>query len=317
MLAGQVSRAVKARKELTKVVNCLTSQSEIGGPRACMYLLNHPNHYTSHLFQSEAKVIGVNTVMDYIYRPEKYESVCLYDWVRSSVKGKMSKRIAEGNEREGEFLWIGQNLKFLIKWNLGDQTWISKSEANHLEALDIYLDKLGARFTEDYPQHSTHHVHMCIEAEAKVPDFIGGALPRKDKGNREDYCMTMLTLFKPWRTGKNLKSEENGWNDIFTDYSFTPRQSELMKFFHMRYECNDARDNNAAARKKGLASGDMPSNIDEDIQENLNNLYYGDELLDQLGEEQLTEIAVLFPVLYVMLQLLCPIIILLFHISIS
>ncbi|EKM53166.1 uncharacterized protein PHACADRAFT_54985, partial [Phanerochaete carnosa HHB-10118-sp] len=102
---------------------------EIGGPMACMYLLDHPDHYTSHLFQrfywrsyvnevkkawepalsgeegkknqsedqkivianNGGKVIGVNTVMDYMYRPEKYESLCLYDWVRRLVKGKMSK----------------------------------------------------------------------------------------------------------------------------------------------------------------------------------------------------------------------------------
>ena len=51
MLAGEESRKIKARKILVKVVNSLTSQSEIGGPMACMYLLNRPDHYTSHLFQ--------------------------------------------------------------------------------------------------------------------------------------------------------------------------------------------------------------------------------------------------------------------------
>ena len=51
MLAGEENRRMKARKVLVKVVNSLTSQSEIGGPMACMYLLNHPDHYTSHSFQ--------------------------------------------------------------------------------------------------------------------------------------------------------------------------------------------------------------------------------------------------------------------------
>ncbi|EKM49194.1 uncharacterized protein PHACADRAFT_54128, partial [Phanerochaete carnosa HHB-10118-sp] len=51
MLAGQNNRVVKARKVLTQFVNSLTSQSEIGGPMACMYLLDYPDHYTSNLFQ--------------------------------------------------------------------------------------------------------------------------------------------------------------------------------------------------------------------------------------------------------------------------
>ena len=201
----------------------------------------------------------------------------------------MSKRRAELQEREGGFLvneilshkWIGRSLKFLIKWDLRDKSWISRTEAKHLETLDIYLEKLNVRhvkdlpkvidadikqeesetedqvenedwalterdsckmekleqeeseesedkvynsneddnlnaeaidfttwtrFSETYPQYNTHHVRMCIEAEAKVSDFIGGALPRKDKGNYEDYCMIMLTLFKPWRTGQRSQS---------------------------------------------------------------------------------------------------------------
>ena len=117
MLAGEENRRMKARKVLVKVVNSLTSQSEIGGPMACMYLLNHPDHYISHVFQrfywrgyvndvrkfweptaqdSEVKpaktasekvvigksgdqIIAINPTMDYLHRPEKYESVCLYN----------------------------------------------------------------------------------------------------------------------------------------------------------------------------------------------------------------------------------------------
>jgi len=40
-----------------------------------------------------------------------------------------------------------------------------------------------------------------------VPNILGGALPRSDSGDREFYYMTMLTLFKPWRSGKMLKQE--------------------------------------------------------------------------------------------------------------
>ena len=52
MLTGEESKKIKARKVLVKIVNSLTSQSEIGGPMACMYLLGHPDHYTSHTFKT-------------------------------------------------------------------------------------------------------------------------------------------------------------------------------------------------------------------------------------------------------------------------
>jgi hypothetical protein len=62
----------------------------------------------------------------------------------------------------------------------------------------------SASFGNDHPQCDTHRVRLVKEHEAKVPDFVGGILPQHNKGNQEDYCMTMLTLFKPWRIGTKL-----------------------------------------------------------------------------------------------------------------
>src|ERR1700683_334755 len=63
-----------------------------------------------------------------------------------------------------------------------------------------------------------------------------------DQGDREYYCHTMLTLFKPWRTGKDLKYEIQTWDESFLKYEFSKRQLEIMKYFNVRYECLDARD---------------------------------------------------------------------------
>ena len=51
IISSDMDRYQKARKVMTKIVNTLTSQSEIGSPMACMYLLKHPDHYTSHTFR--------------------------------------------------------------------------------------------------------------------------------------------------------------------------------------------------------------------------------------------------------------------------
>ena len=62
---------------------------------------------------------------------------------------------------------------------------------------------------------------MCAEKDAKVPDFIEGILLCRNKGNREDYCIIMMILFKPWHTGNNLKTSNLSWNNAFLNYKFT------------------------------------------------------------------------------------------------
>jgi hypothetical protein len=65
-------------------------------------------------------------------------------------------------------------------------------------AQELYEDEEEKhQFMKAHPQFQTHHVH-CIDEDNIVPNFLGGSLPRCDQGNREYYCLTMLTLFKTW-----------------------------------------------------------------------------------------------------------------------
>jgi hypothetical protein len=102
----------------------------------------------------------------------------------------------------------------------------------------------------DHPQEHTHMVRIQSEKKEKIPSFVGGTLPRHDIGDREYYCCTMLTFFKPWRTGRELKMEDQSWNEAFANFQFTERQQEVMNFFCIPYECLDARDDHAAQRKR-------------------------------------------------------------------
>ncbi|KAJ6620992.1 hypothetical protein B0H10DRAFT_1726474, partial [Mycena sp. CBHHK59/15] len=83
-----------------------------------------------------------------------------------------------------------------------------------------------------------------------IPNFIGGAIPRANKGEREYYCMTVMTLFKPWCTPANLKDVDSTWDQIFHEHKFTVRQKELISNFNLRYECNNAQDNHYSIMKK-------------------------------------------------------------------
>ncbi|KAI0747732.1 hypothetical protein C8Q80DRAFT_1079266, partial [Daedaleopsis nitida] len=80
----------------------------------------------------------------------------------------------------------------------------------------------------------------------------------------------MLTLFKPWRSGKDLRPNgETSWSTIFDSHAFTKREKEVMKFFHIRFECNDARDDFSAQRKQAGRGGGNPFNMSNDDMEEI------------------------------------------------
>lgn len=53
-------------------------------------------------------------------------------------------------------------------------------------------------FLSPHPLYKTHGMNCAPEGKGLIPNFTGATLPRQDQGDREYYCLTMLTLFKPW-----------------------------------------------------------------------------------------------------------------------
>ncbi|KAF8228758.1 hypothetical protein L208DRAFT_1226178, partial [Tricholoma matsutake] len=104
---------------MTKIVNCLSAKMEMGSPMICLYLLDNPDHYTSHAFvpfywqsfvsktqatcnrapeqplqhstddilekvailQQQHGIVPFSPVDDYLLHAPEIERVCLYDWV--------------------------------------------------------------------------------------------------------------------------------------------------------------------------------------------------------------------------------------------
>ena len=52
-----------------------------------------------------------------------------------------------------------------------------------------------------------------------------------------------------------MKKKDQSFNEIFNSFIFTIQQTQYMKIFNLRYECNDARDDFSAQLKKGNSSG--------------------------------------------------------------
>ncbi|KAJ7717721.1 hypothetical protein B0H16DRAFT_1337936, partial [Mycena metata] len=191
----------KSRHMMRKMVNSLSTKMEIGSPMASMYVLGDPDHYSSHLFvpfawrsyslfvrkfwhtedvadtegevldekveitASDGNIFASSAVDDYRFRPLVFEHMSLYEWVQCSVKkirtSKQRKEFAEELELD---------------------------KALHFRA----SSPLMYPFMPSHPRYMSHHVSCDFtKLRSVIPNFIGGALPRADKGDRGFYCLTM------------------------------------------------------------------------------------------------------------------------------
>jgi hypothetical protein len=168
------------------------------------------------------KIVGLSNMQDYMHRPKLYNNLNLYDWIRRVQKKKRSKvQQAEFDEKEqdkfdddminsdyaDDELDLLQNNSLLHRGGgkLIDESDDELNVLDNEDADELYED-IGQEyeFLSSHPQYQTHYAHQ-VDDESIVPNFIRGTLPRCDQGDREYYCLTMLTLFKPWRFGTDLK----------------------------------------------------------------------------------------------------------------
>ncbi|KAF5330095.1 hypothetical protein D9758_018667 [Tetrapyrgos nigripes] len=298
MLTGSLPRHEKARKIITQVVNLLSVKMELGAPMIAMYLLDKPDHYTSHEFKSfywkdfvnearkfwrepeevppnneekvvvirhKGKIVGFSSIFDYIYRPQALNEMTLYEWVcqceRVKLKAGNKEIDCSDDERSENYDCSSSSDEASDKDTL---EVVRPSTQNKARPLQKHrLPKNGHPFMDDHPLASTHY--LCMHNKKNiVPNFIGPSLPRKNKGDREFYCSVMLTLFKPWRTGEDLKIKDENWDSAFLNYQFSTHQKFLMDNFELRFECLDSRDDYHAQRK-AQSLGIDPSSLEPEF----------------------------------------------------
>ena len=274
VIGGTLPMREKAQHFMTKVVNLLSAKAEMGAPMISMYLLGHPDHYTGHKFipfywksfvsetkgafpnndtadpspkdrvaliKKRGKFVGLSPVQDYVHRAKELQHVSLYEWVRCYERVKISaggKKLPEDLDSSDEVPYVEQPYEASLE---------------SVPERDLPLPPMKKdvfRFEAAHPLSDSHASRYVKNNDLRVPSFIDATLPRRDKGDREYYCCTMLTLFKPWRSGFNLKSEDVSWDESFNAYHFTEEQEGFMNNFNIRYECLDARDNHRAQLKK-------------------------------------------------------------------
>ncbi len=249
--------------------------------------------------KAKNEYVGFSSVHDYIYRPEIHSDKTLYEWVQMSKRirrpSKKQSTVAAETEGEHDDVW-GMSDPDLKEDQLSFISNDSESEEEYCD--DGYIEsdneleneehntEAGMEFLRKHPLYKTHVVQFDPKKKYFVPNFVGGTLPRRDRGDREYYCMTMLSLFKPWRSGKDIKSEEYSWDETFIDHKFTEHQLKLMENFNLRYECNDARDDFSAQLKQGKhVDGAFPQWMSPDGMEEIDDYCCGDDFGDVEAHE--------------------------------
>ena len=188
------------------------------------------------------RIIGLSPVHDYIYRCEALHRMCLYDWVARCERTKLPKKWKLNSREKGE-----DDAHSVIERESSIDGWVSSNLRFRVSEMTSTVFPL----LSDHPLTKTHGTRCLPVRKEKVPNFVGPTLPRSDQGDREFYCSVMLTLFKPWRSGLELKTQEQTWDDAFSTHDFSAKHRDIMRNLNIRYECLDARDDFHAQLAKG------------------------------------------------------------------
>ncbi|TFK57914.1 hypothetical protein BDN72DRAFT_735331, partial [Pluteus cervinus] len=283
-ITGDEQSQVKAKSLMTKIVNNLTSKMEIGSPMASLYLLGNPDHYTSHafapfywqsyvhevgkswpddgdsglfnekvtLFKKGKKILGLSTVNDYVFRPKELEQMNLYEFISQCKRTRLDLPKSKGKINDDETEALDEDDKEYIKEEF--EVELCKTTLSVHTDNTTFLGDLKAKtykFLEGHPFHNSQGIRLLSSDKCCIPNFVGATLPRKDLGDREYYCKTMLTIFKPWRTGRDLKQTIDNWDQTFCSHRFSSNQVTILKNLNIKYECLDARDDYFAQLKSG------------------------------------------------------------------
>ena len=209
------------------------------------------------LIKKKGKIIGLSPVQDYVHRAPELEHVNLYEWIRCYKREKLRQRLGKngctmdkytgasvGNIPEDDDA-VSDGPSDGDEWDSSFQSFELNMENDRPTSrnINLKLNKNQHRFTEEHPLHETHAMPFVPDNMLRIPNFVGASLPRCDKGDREYYCCSMLTIFKPWRSGLDLKrSQTASWDEEFANHIFSNNELSIMKNLNIRYECLDARD---------------------------------------------------------------------------
>jgi len=228
----------------------------------------------------EGEIVGFSIVDDYMYCPKLSECKTLYEWVQMSsrCKNPKSQKIKNlSSEDEYKIIEIEDKPqpKFKIKakiywlfrsWSrwleLNNRGWIiwydnvdiSEYEPSEFgsdtsfesEIKESYTGKAATMYTflKDHSLYKTHKVKFDKQKKNTVPNFVGVKVIENIIVPACWHYLNHGDLENVWRKNINL---------LMNSINLTIQQTQYMKIFNLRYECNDAWDDFSAQLKKEIA----------------------------------------------------------------
>jgi hypothetical protein len=175
-------------------------------------------HFQIQSTENDKKYVLVNTRIDYQYRSDNLNNMCLYDFVSMLYKKKM---------------------------NATDVKYLSKAQIS----IEEEGNKKGRPANERYPfqkQHPQTTTHLLMKySESHVPVLYGPQIPRRDREDtRERYCRALLTLFVPWRAVTDLCDINQTWEDAFESRQnrISIHSWKIIENIQLLHECKKDRD---------------------------------------------------------------------------
>jgi hypothetical protein len=213
----------------------------------------------------------VNTRIDYQYRSDNINDMCLYDFVSTLYKKKM---------------------------DVADLKYLSNKPTSH----EQQKKRLGRppnirhAFKAQHPQTKTH---LLIEySEHHVPVLYGPQIPRQDRDDtRERYYRAVLTLFVPWRTVADLCAVNQTWEEAFKSRQehISVNSWKIIENIQLLHECKKDRDEHllqaiteAETNKDEIDPVFLPTNRNFDNDNDADDNMELSTLLENLDEYTIT-----------------------------
>ena len=179
---------------------------------------NHEEHFQVQSTEDKNNFILVNTRIDYQYRSDILNNICLYDFVSTFYKKKINET----------------GLKHL-----------SKSSAKEKQQNNQRGRPSNERFSfqKEHPQVTTHI--LMKYSELHVPVLYGPQVPRQDRDDtRERYNRALLKLFVPWRNVVDLCDINQTLEDAFESRKnlISAHSCKIIENIQLLHECKKDRD---------------------------------------------------------------------------
>ncbi|KAF5309630.1 hypothetical protein D9611_013937 [Ephemerocybe angulata] len=251
------------------------------GPMAAMYLLGHPDHYSSHSFEKlywRTYVVYVQNEWAAAEEASRAENPRSNDGaVDNSFPVPVGDDIDHemedvepcfddgGDEDEEDSVAIKRTYGRILSRSSVDDYMMRPEE---LTAVCLY-DWIQCSVRKEGILYSSPIALLTMSEGCRLSSPTSSGLIYRDPMETiASTIVALLTLFVPWRSPLDLKSSCESWDAAFDRYSFSDRHLQIISNMNIRHECYDARDDYHAQLKLQVAAQyDKDADLDTEDEE--------------------------------------------------